>query len=220
MIRKNGGDTQLIYGMSSSGNELTMDYDGLGGAQEELALKERLAMDRFLADVERRAFRIAAINVRNDDDALDIVQDAMFRFTRAYSKRPEEQWPPLFFRVLRNRIIDHHRSQSVRRRIFTWFSKGGGVDEPDELNDPGVFAPDRGMRNPEQQAGLDGAMVALEQAVGDLPERQREAFLLRALEGLNVADTASTMGCSDGSVKQHYYRAVRSLRAALGEHWS
>ncbi|MGI9343942.1 MAG: RNA polymerase sigma factor [Gammaproteobacteria bacterium] len=203
--------------MYCSNNELTMDYDGLGGAQEDRALNERLAMDRFLADVERRAFRIADIAVRNSDDALDIVQDSMIRFVRSYAKKPADEWPPLFFRVLRNRIIDHQRSQTVRNRVFGWFSKSPDTDEP---NDPGAMAPDPAMRSPEQQSGLDDAMGALEQAVGELPERQRQAFLLRAMEGLDVAATASVMGCSDGSVKQHYHRALRSLRATLGDHWS
>ncbi|MBT8442250.1 MAG: RNA polymerase sigma factor [Gammaproteobacteria bacterium] len=193
-----------------------MEYDGLGSAQEDRTLNERLAMDRFLADVERRAFRIADIAVRNADDALDIVQDSMMRFVRRYSAKPESEWPPLFFRVLRNRIIDHQRSQSVRGRVMTWFSRSGD----DDREDPVARAPDPAMRNPEQQAGLDDAMSALEQAVGKLPDRQREAFLLRAMEGLDVADTATAMGCTDGSVKQHYYRAVRNLRAALGDHWS
>lgn len=211
----NGGRLRLIYGMNCSGTELTMDYDGLGSAQGDRTLNERLAMDRFLADVERRAFRIADIAVRNADDALDIVQDSMMRFVRRYSAKPENEWAPLFFRVLRNRIIDHQRGQSVRGRVMAWFSR-----PDDDREDPVASAPDPSMRNPEQQAGLDDAMSALEQAVGELPERQREAFLLRTMEGLDVADTATAMGCSDGSVKQHYYRAVRSLRAALGDHWS
>ncbi len=206
----------LKCGMRVSGSELTMDYDGRGSAQGDRTLNERLAMDRFLADVERRAFRIADIAVRNPDDALDIVQDAMLRFVRRYASRPEDEWPPLFFRILRNRIIDHQRGQTLRKRVFGWLGRGAENDAP---ADPGAIAPDPATRNPEQQAGLDGAMATLERAVRQLPERQREAFLLRALEGLDVAATAAAMGCSDGSVKQHYYRAVRSLRATLGEHW-
>lgn len=202
--------------MTVYGNELTMDNDGLGSAQEDRTLNERLVMERFLADVERRAFRIADIAVRNADDALDIVQDSMMRFARRYSSKPENQWAPLFFRVLRNRIIDHQRGQTVRGRVMAWFSRPGD----DDREDPVASAPDPAMRNPEQQVGLDDAMSALEQAVGELPERQREAFLLRAMEGLDVADTAIAMGCSDGSVKQHYHRAVHNLRAALGDHWS
>lgn len=203
--------------MNCSGTELTMEYDGLGSAQEDRTLNERLAMDRFLADVERRAFRIAVVAVRSGDDALDIVQDTMLRFVRRYSGRPEAEWTPLFFRVLRNRIIDHHRGQAVRNRVFGWFKRSADAEEP---NDPAAAAPDPAMRNPEQQANLDDAMKTLERAVGNLPDRQREAFLLRAMEGLDVAATASAMGCSGGSVKQHYYRAVRSLRETLGDHWS
>ena len=203
--------------MNSPGTDLTMDYDVLVSAPEDRKLNERAAMDRFLADVERRALRMADIAVRNNEDALDIVQDAMLRFVRRYATRPEGEWPPLFFRVLRNRIIDHQRSRTVRNRVIAWFMPGQERDEPP---DPGAIAPDRATPNPEEQAGIDEAMERLEQAVGALPERQRQAFLLRAMEGLDVAATAVAMNCSDGSVKQHYYRAVRSLRAALKEHWS
>jgi RNA polymerase sigma-70 factor (ECF subfamily) len=206
-----------MYGMNVCSTALTMNDEGPGTAHEEATLTDRTAMDRFLADVERRAFRMADIAVRNHDDALDIVQDTMLRFVRRYADRPTNEWAPLFYRILRNRIVDHQRSGSVRRRIFGWISPSG---DPDEPADPGAVAPDLAMRTPEQQTGLDESMSALQQAIGKLPDRQQQAFLLRTMEGLNVAATAVAMGCSDGSVKQHYYRAVRALRAALGEHWS
>jgi RNA polymerase sigma-70 factor (ECF subfamily) len=206
-----------MYGMNVCSTALTMNDEGPGTAHEEATLTDRTAMDRFLADVERRAFRMADIAVRNRDDALDIVQDTMLRFVKSYADRPTDEWAPLFYRVLRNRIVDHQRSSNVRRRIFGWISPSG---DPDEPADPGAVAPDLAMRTPEQQTGLDESMSALQQAIGKLPDRQQQAFLLRTMEGLNVAATAVAMGCSDGSVKQHYYRAVRALRAALGGHWS
>lgn len=193
-----------------------MVLDDLGSVREGPALDELRAMDRFLADVERRAFRMADIAIRNPDDALDIVQDTMLRFVRKYADRPRDEWRPLFFRILRNRITDHHRGGSVRRRLFAWISIGG-EDEPG--HDPVAAAPEKSQPGPEKRAGLDDAMRALENAVGKLPSRQQQAFMLRAVEGLDVAATAAAMGCSDGSVKQHYYRAVHTLRAALGDHW-
>lgn len=208
--------TSLQCGVAGAGTELTMDHDGPGGARTDRAPDQRLAMDRFLADVERRAFRIADIAVRNRDDALDIVQDTMLRFVRRYATHPEPEWPPLFFRVLRNRIIDHQRNRMVTSRLFAWIS----ASAPDPaMNDRTASVPDPKMRNPEQQAGLDAAMQTLQRAVNRLPDRQRDAFLLRALEGLDTRATARAMGCSTGSVKQHYHRAVRSLRTALGDHW-
>ena len=194
-----------------------MAYGDLGRVQEEPTLDEIRAMDRFLAEVERRAFRMADIAVRNVDDALDIVQDTMLRFARNYADRPRQEWPPLFFRILRNRITDHQRGQLVRNRVFAWFhvSRDDGPDDG-----PIAAAADQSTPDPENQASLDDAMAVLEKAVGGLPARQQQAFMLRAVEGMDVAATAATMGCSAGSVKQHYYRAVRSLRAALGDHWS
>jgi RNA polymerase sigma-70 factor (ECF subfamily) len=182
---------------------------------EETPLEQRAALERFLADVERRAFRMAQVAVGDADAALDIVQDAMIRLARRYADRPAEEWRPLFFRILANRITDHQRRGSVRRRVFAWLAPRSDEDESDpiaELPDPAPVGPDAALERGE-------AMAALEAALGRLPPRQREAFLLREFEGLDVAATALAMDCSEGSVKTHYFRAVHALRAALGEHW-
>jgi len=189
--------------------------DGWHPRGEEAALDGSRAMERFLAEVERRALRIAVLSVGDRDEALDIVQDAMFRLVRKYGSRPSEEWRPLFFRILANRITDQQRRQTVRQRVMAWIAPAADDDDSDpiaELPDPQPIAPD-------QVLGRADAMSALEAAVGRLPGRQRQAFLLRSLEGLDVAETAAAMGCSEGSVKTHYSRAVHSLRSALGDHW-
>mgnify|MGYP001293435214 CR=1 FL=1 len=183
--------------------------------REGAALDDSRAMDRFLAEVERRALRIATLSVGDRDEALDIVQDAMLKLVRSYSERPSEEWRPLFFRILANRITDQQRRQAVRRRVIAWFAP---VSEDDD-SDPIAALPDERPVAPEEILGRADAMTALEAAVGKLPARQREAFLLRSLEGLDVAETAAAMGCGEGSVKTHYSRAVHALRTALGDHW-
>ena len=170
-------------------------------------------MDAFLAEVERKAFVIARISLRDDDDALDAVQDAMIRLVRNYANRPRAEWKPLFYRILRNRIVDQQRRRGVRQRVMAWLPNRDGT------TDPVAEAPARPVEQPDRQAELQESMVTLQQAIADLPERQRQACLLRALEGLNVAETATAMACSQGSVKTHYFRAVHSLRVTLGEHW-
>ena len=173
-------------------------------------------MDRFLAGVERQAFRIAQISVRNEADALDIVQDAMIRLVKSYGRRDESEWQPLFFRILRNRINDHGRHLTVRNRVMSWFAPPDGG----AATDPGELAPAAPNTRPDHQASMDETMQELERAIHELPARQREAFLLRSIEGMDVATTARAMGCSAGSVKTHYSRAVHSLRAILGDHWT
>lgn len=159
---------------------------------------------------------MAEIAVRNRDDALDLVQDAMIKLARRYADRDSAEWPPLFHRILQNGVRDYHRRRAVRNRVMVWF----GRSEPDgDARDAIAAAPDPGGRTPEQQLETGAAMEELESAVSKLPARQREAFMLRALEGLDVRDTATAMGVTEGSVKTHYSRAVHSLRAALGEHW-
>jgi RNA polymerase sigma-70 factor (ECF subfamily) len=172
------------------------------------------ALNQFLAGVELKAFRIAQAALRHEDDALDAVQDAMLQLARAYANRPAEEWRPLFYRILENRIRDMQRRRTVRGRLMAWLpARGDGdEDEPDLIEQ--APSPDP---SPVRRLELDEAVGALEKALGELPRRQQQAFLLRALEGLDVAETATAMGCSEGSVKTHYFRAVQALRAQLGD---
>ena len=174
-------------------------------------------LERFLKDVERRAFRMAEIALRNADDALDVVQEAMIQLARSYSTRPPEEWKPLFYRILQNRIHDWQRRRRTRSKIIAWWT-GGVSDEDDDAPDPidNAAALDAG---PGRQLENAEAMAALERALTTLPARQQQAFLLRTFEGLDVAQTAAAMGCSEGSVKTHYFRALQALRDQLGEHW-
>ena len=179
------------------------------------ALRQEQQLNRFLAEVERRALRIAEIGVRNRDDALDLVQDAMIKLVRNYSDRASSEWAPLFYRILQNGVRDWHRRQAVRNRVMVWF---GRPKHGDEEFDPVAAAPDPIGRSPDEELQNSEAMDSLENAVHGLPARQREAFMLRTFEGLDVAGTAVAMGCSEGSVKTHYSRAIHSLRETLGEH--
>lgn len=169
--------------------------------------------------MERRAFRIAQMSLRSHEDAQDAVQDAMFQLVKSYASRPAEEWAPLFYRILQSRIRDCQRRRKVRNRVISFFGGQRG-DGDDELPDPIASAPDQATPEPSEQVVQAEAMVALEKALGELPTRQREAFMLRILEGLDVAQTAQAMGCSEGSVKTHLSRAMHSLRLSLGEHWS
>ena len=172
------------------------------------------ALNQFLAGVELKAFKIAQAALRHEDDALDAVQDAMLQLSRAYADRPAEEWKPLFYRILENRIRDMQRRRTVRGRVIAWLPYRGDDDEDEP--DPIALAASPEPQ-PVQRLELEQAVGALEKALDQLPRRQQQAFLLRALEGLDVAQTAAAMGCSEGSVKTHYFRAVQALRAQLGD---
>ena len=176
------------------------------------ALDQDQRLNRFLAEVERRALRIAEIGVRDRDEALDLVQDAMIKLASKYADRNSEEWAPLFYRILQNGVRDWHRRQAVRNRVMVWFGRGRSDAED---YDPIAAAPDPAGRTPDEELSNSQAMDSLESAVHALPARQREAFMLRTFEGLDVAGTAVAMGCSEGSVKTHYSRAIHSLRAKL-----
>jgi len=180
----------------------------------EGALILRAPIEAFLREVEARAYRIALVHIRDRDEALDIVQDAMIRLVNRYAKRPSEEWAPLFYRILQNRIRDIQRRRAVRSRVLSFF---GGTASEDE-HDPIVEAPAPRTENPLEQVTAGDAMEAVERALRELPARQREAFMLRNFEGLDVAETAVAMGCTEGSVKTHYSRAVHRLRDMLREH--
>jgi len=176
------------------------------------SLDRERGLDRFLAGIERRAFRIACIALGDRGEAEDVVQDSMLRLVRKYGNRPETEWRPLFYRILRNCITDSQRRAHVRRAV-TAFWPASASDEPE--TDPVERVPDpRG--GPQEQFEGEQLLVQIEETLAGISARQREAFLLRNFEGLDVAQTAIAMGCSEGSVKTHYSRAVHALQAALG----
>ncbi|HUG04087.1 MAG TPA: RNA polymerase sigma factor [Steroidobacteraceae bacterium] len=171
------------------------------------------SLERFLAGIERRALRIAQMLLRDHAEAEDAVQDAMIRLVRSYGGHPEQQWRPLFYRILRNRITDGQRKRRVRSVLQAWrndaAADGTAPDPVESAVDP-AGTPDQALEGGELLARIEEVLMGLS-------SRQREAFLLRNFEGLDVAGTAVAMGCSQGSVKTHYHRAVQALQQALGE---
>ena len=174
------------------------------------ALETHDALNRFLASAEKRAYRMAQLATGSPDDALDIVQDAMLKLVQKYSDKPEEDWGALLHRIVQSRITDWYRRQSVRNRIISWI----GIDETE-----GNTAANRQAPSPEHVLHNEQAIDSLQQAIQQLPLRQRQTFLLRCWEGLDVQQTARAMQCSAGSVKTHYHRALNSLRGQLGDNW-
>jgi RNA polymerase sigma-70 factor (ECF subfamily) len=148
----------------------------------------------------------------NTAEAFDLVQEAMLQFVRRYRDRPPQEWNPLFYRVLKSRITDWHRRTSVRKRFLAWL---GRADDREDQEDPLQSLPDPTNPNPSEQVLRQEEKKALEKAIRRLPLRQQQAFLLRAWEGMDVAQAAFAMGCSQGTVKTHYSRAVHTLRGLL-----
>lgn len=169
-------------------------------------------MTQFLAGVERRALRMAEIATGQREEALDIVQDAMAKLVERYAGRDPGQWPPLFQRILQNRIRDWHRRHRLRARLWGWLTPTG-----DTGGDPLDAVPGPAAERPEQRLQQGYALRRIDAALRCLPLRQQQAFLLRVWEGLDVAQTARAMGCSTGSVKTHYSRAVQKLQTQLGD---
>lgn len=168
-------------------------------------------LDAFLAQVERRAFRVAELQLRQREDAMDAVQDAMLRLVRHYRDKPATEWAPLFWGILRRRVVDLQRRRKVRSIVVGWLG-GGRDDQGDELP---VWEPADPGQDPLGRLHDVQAYADMAAAVRQLPQRQREAFMLRMLEGLDVAETAHAMGCSEGSVKTHCFRAVQTLAKVL-----
>jgi RNA polymerase sigma-70 factor (ECF subfamily) len=168
-------------------------------------------LDQFLRRVERRAFRMAEFAVGEREDALELVQEAMLGFVRRYADKPAPEWTPLFYRVLESRITDFHRRRQVRGRIMSWLRH-----DPEHGNaDPISQVADANEPGPPQRVADGETRHALIQALRKLPRRQRQAFLLRVWEGLDVAETARAMGVGEGSVKTHLSRALAHLRDQL-----
>jgi RNA polymerase sigma-70 factor (ECF subfamily) len=183
------------------------------------SLASRSELSAFLEGVERRAFKQAVFAVRDTEAALDVVQDAMLRLAERYGDRPVAELPPLFQRILQNAIRDWFRRQKVRSLWTTLLSALSPARPGEEEHDPLETLPAAGESNPQASPSesLERSQVLeiIEQQLTKLPPRQREAFLLRYWEELDVAETARAMGCSEGSVKTHCSRAAHALAAAL-----
>jgi RNA polymerase sigma-70 factor, ECF subfamily len=175
-------------------------------------------LDAFLRSVERRAFKRTAYMVRDQEAALDIVQDSMIRLAEHYAQRPAAEWPMLFQRILSNATMDWFRRQRVRNSVIVNLSDFEG-DDPDDGFDllEAITGGDGSIGHLSAERELERAQVVglIEEEIQKLPARQREAFLLRYWEDFDTAETASVMGCSEGSVKTHCSRAVHSLAKAL-----
>lgn len=202
------------FSVYSSSYRLGYDEDcGATGSDSSTVVNQQ-EMGRFLSAVEKRAYRMARIATGDGEEALDIVQDAMFKLVEKYQHRPCAEWPALFHRILQSRIRDWYRRNRVRRAVIGFLAK------PDDTEtDPIQEVEDTHARSPDYSLHMQDTLAVLDEALNRLPLRQQQAFLLRVWEGLDVRDTAVAMGCSEGSVKTHYSRAVHSLREKLGDHY-
>jgi RNA polymerase sigma-70 factor (ECF subfamily) len=170
----------------------------------------------FLTSIEKRAFKRTAYTVRDEHAALDIVQDAMFRLAEKYGDRPAAELPLVFQRILSNATMDWFRRQKVRNAALVNLSEFEGPDGDFDLLETLISADGAlGTESAADSVSRRQMMEIIESAIADLPTRQREAFLLRYWEEFDVAETASAMGCSEGSVKTHCSRAVHALAKAL-----
>ena len=172
----------------------------------------------FLMQVERRAFKQTVYAVRNDHVAQDIVQDAMLKLAEKYADKPANEYPMLFQRILQNTTKDFWRRQKVRNLWTTLLSSFGGNSDDDDRDPLDTIDVEDESGNPMVQLERSQTLIIIEKAIKKLPSRQREAFVLRYWEEMDVAETASLMGCSQGSVKTHCSRAVHSLAALLEKH--
>jgi len=180
-----------------------------------IELETQRELEQFFKGIERRAYRMAEYATGSRDDALDLVQEAMMVLVRRYAGRPPEEWGALFHRVLQNQIRDWYRRSKVRNRFRSWLGLGRSSDGEGPVEDPLEQIADPRDPDPATELKREETLVELEQAVRELPLRQQQAFLLRSWEGFSVAESAAAMGCSAGSVKTHYSRALQTLRNRL-----
>ena len=188
----------------------------LASSQFLLATEQELS--DFLKSVEKRAFKRAVYHVRNDESALDIVQDSMMKLAEHYGHKPANEFPMLFQRILSNCTLDWFRRQKVRNALFSNMSDFETEGEDDKFDLLEMLEPADGdlrTESAEQLTERAQTLKAIESEILELPGRQREAFLMRYWEELDVAETAVAMGCSQGSVKTHCFRAIQTLSGAL-----
>jgi RNA polymerase sigma-70 factor, ECF subfamily len=194
--------------------------DGDGNDKSHKTDRSYASLDAFFEDVEKRAYRMAVFTLKDEQTALDAVQDAMLKLVEKYSGRPSVEWPALFFTILNNRMIDIQRWGRLREaggKLISLFRSHDNGDE--DLLETGLgsdrFIADR----PEVESRSRELHNTIHNAVTKLSDRQRQVFLLREWQGFNVRETSEILGCSEGSVKQHHFRAMQALRKHLAGVW-
>jgi RNA polymerase sigma-70 factor (ECF subfamily) len=218
--------TNLSLARSKDENTTPRNEHGVAGRFHATAESGGAAwsspIDKFLAESEYKAFKIALYALRDEQTALDVVQDAMFKLVQKYSNKPESEWPALFFTILNNRITDVRRWRKLHevagKTISIFRSHEGGEED---LLESGLGADTNPPQNQPETAVLAKQLRnKIDKALEYLSDRQRQVFILREWQGMSVRDTASVLGCSEGSVKQHHFRAMKSLRVKLAGVWN
>ena len=175
-------------------------------------------LEEFLKFIEKRAFHMSRLSTSSVEDAHDIVQDTMFKLVEKYADKSPADWKPLFYKILRSKITDHYRRKALRDKVFPW--KKAPADESEDYFEQRII---EGVSTSGD--GPDNLVIRAEKlqqltlGIKQLTLRQQQAFMLRAWEGLSTRDTAAVMGCTEGSVKTHYSRAMERLRALLGDYY-
>jgi RNA polymerase sigma-70 factor (ECF subfamily) len=190
----------------------------IGLKKRKSLLASRNELSEFLADVERRAYKQALFAVRDEENALDIVQDSMLKLADKYGGKPATELPMLFQRILQNTIRDFYRRQKVRSlwtTLLSALSSGRDDEDSDPLETLETEQKSQLGENPSDRLEKYQLVELIDNLLERLPSRQRQAFLLRYWEELDVAETAAIMGCSQGSVKTHCSRAAHALAAGL-----
>lgn len=190
--------------------------DGIRPEGSDTAVRaEAATLDAFLAGAEHRAYLMARYALWDHECALDVVQDSMLKLVERYAHKPAGEWPALFFTIVNNRINDARRRRRLRQgvgRIVSFFGGGSDDDEAEEMQ-----IADETRDDPARVLAARRLGGAIEAALHRLPERQRQVFLLREWQELSVKETAQVLGCTEGTVKQHHFRALQGLRALLAE---
>ena len=172
----------------------------------------------FLQGVEKRAFKRTVYHVREEESALDIVQDSMMKLAEHYADKPANELPMLFQRILSNCTLDYFRRQKTRNALFSNMSDFESASEDGDFDLLETYTPLEGSQEAESAEDTTRRAQVLreiEMQIMELPARQREAFLMRYWEDMDVAETAAAMGCSEGSVKTHCSRATHALAKVL-----
>jgi len=167
-------------------------------------------LDEFLGDCQKQAYSIAYISIKNKSDSLDVIQNTMIAFVKYYQSKPQDQWRPLFYKVLQNKINDHFRSNK------RWFNVFVQTKEEDSEEAMMEFQNDRN-ESPTKNFEKDEIINNVGQAIAVLPRRQRQAVVYRLWQGFSVKETAAIMKVSQGSIKTHLSRALTNLKGQLGE---